>query len=102
MLCREPVKKLSRQTTSQPSFSRRSHKCDPTKPAPPVTSTRLIFPPRLIEPSAEAHVPLRMVNCELMCQRDCSPARSVSRHNQYLFRSRLKGIARHYLDLPHT
>src|SRR5205823_5153246 len=37
---REPVKKLSRQTTSCPSFKSRSHRCEPTNPEPPVTSIR--------------------------------------------------------------
>src|ERR1022692_274631 len=39
-LVREPVKKLSRQTTSCPSLRSRSHRCDPKKPEPPVTSIR--------------------------------------------------------------
>src|SRR4051812_6968666 len=34
-----PVKKLSAQITSQPSASKRSTKCEPRNPAPPVTST---------------------------------------------------------------
>ena len=33
-----PVKKLSRHVTSLPSLSKRSHKCEPRNPAPPVTS----------------------------------------------------------------
>src|SRR5580698_1692745 len=37
----EPVKKLSRQMTSQPHCTRRSHKWLPRNPAPPVTRTRL-------------------------------------------------------------
>src|SRR5690242_21728413 len=41
MFRRAPVKKLSTQMTSQPSASSRSHRCEPRKPAPPVTSTRL-------------------------------------------------------------
>ena len=36
-----PVKKLSTQSTSCPSASSRSHRCEPRKPAPPVTRTRL-------------------------------------------------------------
>src|SRR5262249_43215270 len=39
-LVRVPVKKLSRQTTSWPSPSRRSHRCEPRKPDPPVTRIR--------------------------------------------------------------
>ncbi len=35
-----PVWKLSTQITSCPSRRRRSHRCDPRNPAPPVTSTR--------------------------------------------------------------
>ena len=34
------VKKLSRQTTSWPLLTRRSHRCEPRKPAPPVTRIR--------------------------------------------------------------
>jgi len=37
----EPVKKLSRQITWSPRSTRNVHRCDPTKPAPPVTRTRL-------------------------------------------------------------
>src|SRR5215472_5988518 len=40
MLSLVPVKKLSTQRTSQPCSSRRSHRCEPMKPAPPVTRTR--------------------------------------------------------------
>src|SRR5689334_18481951 len=40
MLSLVPVKKLSTHSTSLPASSRRSHRCDPMKPAPPVTSTR--------------------------------------------------------------
>ena len=40
MLSFVPVKKLSTQSTSQPSPRSRSHKWEPMKPAPPVTSTR--------------------------------------------------------------
>src|SRR5580765_6811713 len=39
-----PVIRLSSASTSQPSASNRSHKCDPRNPAPPVT-TALIPPP---------------------------------------------------------
>ena len=45
MLARLPLKKLSRQMTSCPSRSSRSHRCDPRNPAPPVTSTRTSRPP---------------------------------------------------------
>src|SRR5688572_17730528 len=40
MFERAPVKKLSRQTTSSPLVIKRSHRCEPRKPAPPVTRTR--------------------------------------------------------------
>src|ERR1043166_8068087 len=53
-----PVKKLSMHRTSCPSLSRRSHKCEPRKPAPPVTITRL----RNIPPPASARA---------TCSRDC-------------------------------
>src|SRR3989338_2391521 len=42
---RLPVDKLSKTTTSWPSFIRRSAICEPTNPAPPVTITLLIGPP---------------------------------------------------------
>ena len=38
------VKKLSRQITSWPASTSRSHKCDPRKPAPPVTRMRIEYP----------------------------------------------------------
>ena len=38
-----PVKKLSTQRTSWPSFNRHSQRCEPRKPAPPVTRTRFQF-----------------------------------------------------------
>src|SRR5512134_2780071 len=41
MLSLVPVKKLSTQSTSCPSASSRSQRCEPRKPAPPVTRTRL-------------------------------------------------------------
>src|ERR1019366_3320212 len=41
MLLFEPVKKLSRQTTSAPELTKRSHRWLPKKPAPPVTTIRL-------------------------------------------------------------
>src|SRR5438067_1399681 len=40
-LSRAPVKKLSTQMTSWPRSSSRSQRCEPKKPAPPVTSVRL-------------------------------------------------------------
>src|SRR6266566_3840812 len=43
MFSRRPVKKLSRQSTSCPSANKRSHKCEPMNPAPPVTNTRKVF-----------------------------------------------------------
>src|SRR5208282_5226374 len=45
MLARLPLKKLSRQMTSWPSLSRRSHRWEPRNPAPPVTSARTVVPP---------------------------------------------------------
>ena len=44
MFCLRPVKKLSRHKISWPSLIRRSHKCEPRKPAPPVTRIRIILP----------------------------------------------------------
>src|SRR5687768_5860936 len=41
MLPRNPVKKLSTQSTSWPSARRRPQRCEPRNPAPPVTSERL-------------------------------------------------------------
>src|SRR5690606_37419591 len=43
MFLREPVKKLSRHITSWPSDNSRSHRCDPRKPAPPVSRIRNIL-----------------------------------------------------------
>src|SRR6476660_4128089 len=42
MFCSEPVSRLSTQTTSCPWPSRCSQRCDPRKPAPPVTTHVLI------------------------------------------------------------
>src|SRR2546429_9004752 len=41
ILLSTPVTRLSSATTSQPSAINRSHKCDPRKPAPPVTTARM-------------------------------------------------------------
>src|SRR5260370_41665240 len=41
-----PVMKLSTASTSHPSASSRSQRCDPRKPAPPVTTARLQPPPK--------------------------------------------------------
>src|SRR5215470_3147834 len=41
-----PVIRLSSASTSQPSAIRRSHKCDPRNPAPPVTTARMRSPPK--------------------------------------------------------
>ena len=38
-----PVKKLSRRMTSLPSARSRSQRCEPIKPAPPVTSILISF-----------------------------------------------------------
>jgi hypothetical protein len=43
MLRRVPVKKLSTHRTSCPSAISLAHRCEPRKPAPPVTSTRLFI-----------------------------------------------------------
>src|SRR5260370_39770839 len=43
ILARLPLKKLSRQMTSAPSRSSRSHRWEPRNPAPPVTSARTLF-----------------------------------------------------------
>jgi hypothetical protein len=40
-----PVKKLSKQTRSAPRAVRRSHRCEPRKPAPPVTRMRFSTDP---------------------------------------------------------
>src|SRR5258708_5796243 len=40
MFASVPVMRLSTQTTSQPSLSRRRQRCDPRNPAPPVTTAR--------------------------------------------------------------
>src|SRR4051794_15922126 len=42
MLSTEPVTRLSRTTTSSPRASNESHRCDPRKPPPPLTTTRAI------------------------------------------------------------
>src|SRR2546425_7583237 len=41
MFSTEPVMRLSMQTTSAPRPRRNSHRCEPMKPAPPVTRTRI-------------------------------------------------------------
>src|SRR5215469_2134299 len=46
-----PVKKLSTQSTSSPSASRRSQRCEPRKPAPPVTRIRFMKAPCLKRPA---------------------------------------------------
>ena len=43
MFERAPVTKLSTHNTSPPSSSKRSHRCDPINPAPPVTRVRFKF-----------------------------------------------------------
>src|SRR5690349_4041280 len=45
MLCTVPVTRLSSTTTWSPRASSASHRCDPMKPAPPVTTTRRISAP---------------------------------------------------------
>ena len=45
MLARLPVMRLSTQTTSCPSARKRSHRCEPTKPAPPVMTVRTLNSP---------------------------------------------------------
>src|SRR4051794_35324624 len=44
MLSTDPVTRLSRTTTSSPRSNNRSHRCDPRKPPPPLTTTRAIRP----------------------------------------------------------
>src|SRR5215218_7551970 len=41
MLSIRPVDRLSTQSTVSPRLISRSHRCDPTNPAPPVTTTRI-------------------------------------------------------------
>src|SRR5690349_5335445 len=41
---RRPEERLSRQTTWSPLATRRSHKCEPRNPAPPVTKARMPTP----------------------------------------------------------
>src|SRR3954470_24520071 len=50
--CGEPVRKLSRQTTSTPRSSRLSQRWLPRKPAPPVTTAReiVVMPGRYPRP----------------------------------------------------
>src|SRR6476646_7424470 len=43
MFVSRPVSRLSAATTEKPSPNNRSHRWDPTKPAPPVTRARLLF-----------------------------------------------------------
>src|SRR5262249_32236057 len=64
-----PVKKLSTQRMTAPPANRRSHKCEPRKPAPPVISTRASI---CICPTT----PLNCVNCSLqrLSLRDCTAA----------------------------
>src|SRR6476659_6283622 len=52
----DPVIRLSRQTTSSPRSSSRSQRCEPRKPAPPVTTTRATSGPTdalIDEPAAQ-------------------------------------------------
>ena len=62
---RTPVARLSSTVTAKPSASSRSARCDPMKPAPPVTRTRLIdgrthqLAEDLVE--RDRHVPARIV-----------------------------------------
>ena len=53
MLCLLPVKKLSTHSTSLPAASKRSHRCEPRKPAPPVTNIRLLMLPLENPPTFE-------------------------------------------------
>src|SRR5437773_1834776 len=56
-----PVMQLSTQTTSWPSAMKRSQRCEPTKPAPPVIKVRirlvLVFEKR-IEPESTSGEPI--------------------------------------------
>src|SRR5881397_3292020 len=40
------------QTTCQPSSTSRSHRCDPTNPAPPATTATLLMPPPPLPPGS--------------------------------------------------
>src|SRR5262245_7371081 len=51
MLSTEPVSRLSMAITESPRASSASHRCEPRKPAPPVTTTRAISPSFPVEPS---------------------------------------------------
>src|ERR1700692_3674782 len=55
MFRRMPVKKLSTQSTSHSWLSIRAHRCEPRKPAPPVTKTRF-FTMRLLPLRVRLHV----------------------------------------------
>src|SRR5258706_2753795 len=46
MLSSTPVTRLSSARTSHPSAIRRSQRCEPRKPAPPVTTARMNPPPK--------------------------------------------------------
>src|SRR5260370_18568172 len=45
-----PVTRLSSERTSHPSAIRRSQRCEPRKPAPPVTTARM-HPPEIWQPT---------------------------------------------------
>src|SRR5262249_16631319 len=62
MLSGDPVRKLSMQMTSLPSASSRSQRCEPMKPAPPVTRMRATLrrlhdgaPDRIVREALLAH-----------------------------------------------
>src|SRR5579884_39036 len=87
MLSVLPVIKLSIATTSHPSASRRSQRCEPRKPAPPVTKTRGIISllmtlfhtdrewPRPVSSIANAPVPVNVTG------RGLSPLREGNRRS---------------------
>src|SRR6266542_1389463 len=49
-LAREPFRRLSRTTTEKPRSMSTSTRCEPMKPAPPVT--RMVWPVRFIAPTS--------------------------------------------------
>src|SRR5262245_54241964 len=75
------VKKLSRQTTSCPCRTRRSQRCEPRNPVPPVTSIRLTMRAALYgrknEPSAALGAGPRSVDEAAMTSPPSSALRLV-------------------------
>src|SRR2546429_1561500 len=64
-----PVTKLSRANTSQPSEINRSHRCDPRKPAPPVTTARMKPPSHFSRSTrSEEHTSELQSRLHLVCR----------------------------------